>query len=349
MEESMFGIRFIKVGPTDYVIQFKGGQVVAEGAGVSFFYFAPSSSLALVPIGSVDVPFIFEEVTADFQEVTVQGQITFRVANPQKLAQMMNFTLSPDGKQYISEDPKKLPQRLIAHTRVLASASLQLLPLREALGRSDNLVVSLRNRLRDAELIKALGIEILDLSILAIKPTPETARALEAEAREQILREADEAIYARRNAAVEQERAIKENELNTEIAVENKKRQIREKQMETEMLVQEKQREIQEAEMAGKIALEEQNKALVLLSTANAREEADTRAYAISAVMKSLSDTDPKILQALAEVGMNPGQLVALAFKALAENAGKIGHLNVSPELLRELLAQGNRSDGTSH
>ena len=36
--------------------------------------------------------------------------------------------------------------------------------------------------------------------------------------------EADEAIYARRNAAVEQERRIKESELNTEIAVEEKQR-----------------------------------------------------------------------------------------------------------------------------
>ena len=49
-----------------------------------------------------------------------------------------------------------------------------------------------------------------------------------------MFREADEAIYARRNSAVEQERAIKENELNTEIAVENKKRQIRETQMDAE-------------------------------------------------------------------------------------------------------------------
>lgn len=39
---------------------------------------------------------------------------------------------------------------------------------------------------------------------------------------------ADEAIDDRRNAAVEQERAIKENELNTEAAVEHKKRVIRE-------------------------------------------------------------------------------------------------------------------------
>lgn len=53
-----------------------------EGAGLSFLCYAPTTSLVLVPIGSVDVPFIFEEVTADFQAVTVQGQLTYRVADP---------------------------------------------------------------------------------------------------------------------------------------------------------------------------------------------------------------------------------------------------------------------------
>src|SRR5262245_14562807 len=271
----MFGIRFIKVGPTDFVMQFKRGQVVMEGAGLSFFYFAPTTSLVLVPVGSVDVPFIFEEVTADFQHVTVQGQITYRVTDPKKLSQLMNFTLSPSGKEYSSDDPKKLPQRLINHTQMLTRASLKLLALSEALGSSESLVGSLREELQNVNAIKSLGIEILGLSIFAIRPTPETARALEADAREQILREADEAIYARRNAAVEQERAIRENELNTEIAVEHKKRQIREAQMEAEKSIQEKRRELLEAEMVAKIALEEKNKELVACSTANAREEAD--------------------------------------------------------------------------
>ena len=45
--------------------------------------------------------------------------------------------------------------------------------------------------------------------MLAIKPKRHTARALEAEAREALLRRADEAIYSRRNSAVEQERARK--------------------------------------------------------------------------------------------------------------------------------------------
>jgi len=32
----MFGIRFIRVEPTDFVLQFKRGQVVREGAGLAF-------------------------------------------------------------------------------------------------------------------------------------------------------------------------------------------------------------------------------------------------------------------------------------------------------------------------
>jgi hypothetical protein len=211
--------------------------------------------------------------------------------------------------------------------------------LRETLSRFDDLVLALKEGFKCAETITSLGVEIIGISILAIKPTPETSRALEAEAREMILREADEAIYARRNSAVEQERSIKENELNTEIAVENKKRQIKETQMEAEKSVQQKKRELREAEMATKIALEEKNKDLVLLATENAKQEADTKAYGISAMMKAISETDPKVLQSLASVGMDPSQLVACAFKELAESTNKIGQLNISPELLRELFA----------
>jgi regulator of protease activity HflC (stomatin/prohibitin superfamily) len=342
----MFGLRFIKVEPTDFVLQFSKGKVVREGAGLAFFFFGPTTSLVRIPIGSVDVPFIFEEVTADFQEVTVQGQITYRIAEPKKLSQLMNFTLAANGRGYISDDPKKLQHRLINHAQVLTNASLKSLPLRSALGQSKALVTSLRDGLQEAEAISSLGVEILELSILAIKPTPETSRALEAEAREQILREADEAVYSRRNAAVEQERSIKENEFNTEIAMENKKRQVRETQMDAEKSVQLKNRELQEAQIAAKISIEEKNKDLVALSTANAREEADARAYAVGAVMKQLAGSDPKILQALTSVGMDSGQLVALAFKELAESSKKIGQLNVSPDLLRELLDRGGEGQG---
>jgi hypothetical protein len=139
---------------------------------------------------------------------------------------------------------------------------------------------------------------------------------------------------------VEQERGIRENELNTEIAVENKKRQIRETQMDADKAVQLKERELREAEMAAKIALEEQNKTLVQFAVENARAEADAKAYHAAAVVKSFAGADPKLLQALASMNMNPNQLIASAFNQLAENAEKIGQLNISPELLRELLSR---------
>ena len=66
------------------------------------------------------------------------------------------------------------------------------------------------------------------------------ARALEAQTRESLQKEADQAVYERRNFAVEQERIIKESELNTEIAVEEKQKQIVEKKMETDVVKQDK-------------------------------------------------------------------------------------------------------------
>jgi len=334
----MFGINFIKVQPTTYLLQYRSGHVVREGLGLSFFYYAPTTSLVAVPVASTDMPFIFQETTADFQTVTIQGQVTYRVGDPKRLAALLNYTLARDGEAYASEDPVKLPERVIHVINVLARAELQKLPLREAIRASDALVRAVKERLVGAEEITALGLEVLGLSILAIKPTPETARALEAATREKLFRDADEAVYARRNSAVEQERGIKENELNTEIAVENKKRQIRETQMEADRAVQEKKHIQQKEALEANIGLEDRRKNLVALAAENAKAEADARAYGVSSTMKALGSADTKILQALATSGMKPEQLIAFAFQELASKAEKIGQLNISPDLLRELL-----------
>ena len=96
----MFGIRFIKVQPTTHLLQFKDGQIARSGPGLAFFYYGPKTSLVAVPLASADAPFIFTEVTADFQEVSIQGQVTYRIADPVKIAQLINFTLDPAGRNY---------------------------------------------------------------------------------------------------------------------------------------------------------------------------------------------------------------------------------------------------------
>jgi hypothetical protein len=163
----MFGIKFIKVQPTTYLLQYRGGKIVREGLGHSFFYFAPTTSLVAVPVASTDVPFIFQETTADFQAVTIQGQVTYRVGEPKRLAALLNYTLAPNGQKYAAEDPEKLPERVIHVINVLARAELQKLPLREAIRASDELVKAVKQGLVGSEEITSLGLEVLGLSILA--------------------------------------------------------------------------------------------------------------------------------------------------------------------------------------
>lgn len=334
----MFGIHYLKVEPTTFVLQYTNGKIRREGAGLSFFYYEPITSIVAVPVASTDVPFIFNEITADFQAITVQGQLTYRIADPRRVAGLLNFTLDPRTQQYRSDDPDKLAQRIVNVAQVLTRAEIKGRSLRAALGASDLITGQVLNGLRDSTALSALGVEILDLVILALKPTPEMGKAMEAAAREETLRQADEAIYTRRNAAVEQERKIKENELNTEIAVEQKKRQIRETQMEADLAVQEKQRQLQTARMAGEIALEEQKRSLVELQAANARQEADSQAYAVEASLRPLLDLDPAVLEILASGSMDPRLLIARAFKGVADNASKVGQLNITPDLLTSLL-----------
>ena len=338
----MFGFRFIKFQPSEYVLKYRNGKIVKEGAGISFYYYAPATSIVVVPVGSVDAPFIFEEVTSDFQTVTVQGQITYRVVDQKKLAGLLNYTRDMKGKGYISDDPQKLPQRVINIVRVLTKRTLEGLQLKDAIKSSEALAKGILNEIRDNEEINLLGIEILGLSILAILPNKETSRALEAQAREQILKKADEAIYERRNASIEQERRVKENEFNTEIAIENKKKQVRETQLEAERAVQQKKNQLKEEQMNFETTLEEKKKDLIELTVQNSKAEADAKAYELSAVMKALEGINPNVIQSLASIGMKPNKLIAIAFQELAEKAGQIGQLNISPDLLQELMKESN-------
>ena len=312
-------LSFMKVPPTTYVLQYKHGRIKREGAGLSFIYYAPTSTIVAIPMASADVPFVFQEATADFQSVTIQGQLTYRVADPKRLSSLLDYSVDK-RRAYYSEDPRKLAERLVHSLQTLTRAIAQKFALREALLSSDSMVVEVLAKLRESEAVSALGVEILSLSIIAIQPTPETSRALEAEAREALQRRSDEAIYARRNAAVEQERLIKESELNTEITVEEKKRQIRETQM------------------AAEIAVEEQRSQLISRRVENERKDADSRAYTLTETLKPLRDLDWKTLMMLGGKSADPKAMIALAFQEMAENAQRIGELNVSPDLLKSLI-----------
>lgn len=315
----MFGIRYLKTSPTHYTMLYKGGRVVTEGVGLSFFYFAPTAVVVRVPVSTVDVPFAFEDVSADFQAVTLQGQLAYRVIDAKRLAAMLDYSVDGRGR-YNSDDPQKLSERLVAAVQVLGSDLVHRLSLRELMTAQQQVSAHVSEGLTKNQAVSMMGVEILGVSILAIKPDPETSKALEAEARELLQRQADEAIYTRRNAAVEQERRIKESELATELAVEEKQRQINQKKLESA------------------IEAEQQRQALIATRVENERKQADAQAYGMEAILKPLRQTDWRVLLAASASKIDPRTGVALAFRELAENAAKIGQLTIAPDLLTELM-----------
>jgi regulator of protease activity HflC (stomatin/prohibitin superfamily) len=334
----MFGIKYIKFDSMTYVIVFKNGKVSKEGRGLSFFYYSPTTSIAAVPLGSNNLPFIFSEITKDYQTVNIQGQITYKISNPKQLAELLDFTLNEKG-QYKKDDSEKIYQRIISEAQTATSSYIHGLGLKEAIRSAKTIESKISDGVMNSPAIAQLGIEVLGVNVLAVKAAPEMARALETSTREQLQQEADQAIYERRNFAVEQERKIKESELNTEIAVEEKKKQIAEKQMEAEVQQAENNRKLREMKIQADISVENQRTQLIEQKTSNDRKEAETQGYMIETTLKPYKDIDWKTLTAL-HSGGDAKFNIALAFRQLAENAEKIGTLNITPDLLGTLMEE---------
>lgn len=267
----MIPIKFFKSEPTEYVLVYRGGRLVREGSGLALFYWQPTTSIALVPTGTVDAPFVFNETTKNFQAVTVQGQLTYRIAAPTVVAALLDFTIHPRRKEYRSEDPDKLAQRVVNVVQKHTRHELLQLTLEDALHSATTIAQRVLTAVTHAEEITAMGVVCVDVFFTSIKPIPEMAKALEAEHREALQKRADEAIYARRAAAVEQERKIKANELATEVA------------------------------------LEKERTVLVDLQGANVLKAAEAEAEATKMKLAAYTTMDPKILLALAfkELGAN--------------------------------------------
>ena len=323
----MLGIRFIKTPPTTFTLQFKNGTVVRKGAGLSFFYFAPNSSQVQINQSSIDVPFVFEDNTSDYQDVTIQGQLTYRITDAEKLSTVMDFSIDGLGR-YVSDDPEKLKERLVQIVQVRAHAFAQKQTLQSILTMSAELSADLLDGLRHSEITNMLGVEILTLAVLSVKATPEMSKAMQADAREKLLVKADEAVFARRNIAIELERQIKENELNTE------------------RVVEEKRSEVRKAQMQADISIENQRTELVEKQADNQRKLASVQTEIFQATLDAMKGSDWKTMMA-ASGGGDARHIMAIAFEQLAQNAERIGRLDISPDLLRSLIDTPSEKRGS--
>ena len=284
-------MKYFKGEPAQFIIKYHGKKIKKAGRGISFFYALYKTNIAAIPTQTKDSHFIFNEVTNNYQSISLQGHYTYKIKDPKKMAFLLDYSIDPISKMYKTTDPEKLELRVTNIVQMATRSVIEKLDLENALRISMSLADTVLKKAREVEVMNEMGIELLSVTFNSIKPTPEISKALEAEFREQLQKKADEAIYARRAAAVEQERAIKENELNNEIA------------------------------------LEEKRKTLIDLQGNNLVQEAEFKAKAEELELTPFKELSPK-------------QLLALAMKDMANNAGRIGNLTITSEILAQLLKE---------
>lgn len=242
--------RYYKGDPNAHIIAFRGGKAVRQGPGLSLFYMPMYTTVARIPTVAREAPFVIRETTNDYQEVAIQGTLTYRIIDPARAAQRLDFTVVPETGAYRTEDPAKLLERIVNAAQARTRGVVRTWTLEETLDRAQVLAETVTEKLRGEQALVDLGVVVDGVYVNGIKAQPEVQKALEAKYRETVNRRADQAIFERRAAALEQERQLKQKELNTNIEVENQRKALVAKQVENNLALARGEAEAQEMKLA---------------------------------------------------------------------------------------------------
>lgn len=374
------GWRHLRGAPTAHVRHHRSGKLAHDGPGLSFWFRSLSAALSEVPVDDRELAMTFHARTVDFQDVTVQATVTYRISDPAVAAARLDFSIDPDTGIWRSAPLEQLGTLLTETAQQHALDVLARTSLASALVDG---VKSVRERvaagLAAEPRLPATGIEIVAVRVVALRPEPEVERALRTPAREQIQQEADRATYERRAVAVERERTIAENELASQIELARREEQL------VEQRGTNTRREAEENAAADKVRAEAEASRSVRLAEAEAarsvklaeaeaskqvrladaeaqRSERLTLAEAARSVRLAEAEAARSVrlahaeAQAAREVGEARAQaqaawlrvhadvdvatLHALTGTRLAENLPHIDSVTISPDVLTGLLSK---------
>ncbi|GAB3672297.1 hypothetical protein GCM10027589_41720 [Actinocorallia lasiicapitis] len=213
-----FVLRHLRSAPTTYVRHLRSGKLAHEGVGIAFWFRPLSAVISEVPVDDRELPMLFHGRSHDFQDLSVQATVTYRIVDPAVTAQRIDFAVSPDTGRWQGTPLDQVAAMLTETAQQHALRVLAGLRVREAVVAGPDAVrAELAGRLSGDERLAATGISVIDVRVVAVRPEAEVERALQTPAREEVQQEADRATYERRATAVERERTIAENEMQSKI------------------------------------------------------------------------------------------------------------------------------------
>jgi hypothetical protein len=317
-------LRHLRSEPSRHVLHFSGGRLRRSGRGLSFWFRPLSAALAELPTDDRELPFLFHARSRDFQDVTVQGVITWRVVEPEVLAERIDFSIDAASGRWREKPLEHLAELMTNAAQQHALDVLAVHDVRDLLEKGVELVRdSVRGELTRSEALEDMGLEVVAVAVSAVQPTAVLEQALQTPTLESIQQQADEATFRRRALAVEKERAISENELQSRIELATR---------EADLIAQEganEKRKAHEGAEARQIASE------ALARTQ--RLEAETEAEGIVAVEGAKVEAERGRMEIYGE--LSPHVLMGLAAREFAGKLERIEHFSLAPDRVGQVFA----------
>lgn len=297
---------------SSHIIRYGKRGISKSGRGMVFWFGPGTSSIAEVPMDDREATVFVKGRTQDFQTLSVQGVLTWRVADPERLASRFDFSIALNDGLPRSEPIERIETRL---SGLVSQASLEYLATGSVRELLDAGIEPLRARI-EASLgeepgLTEIGVAIVSVRLAAISPTSELERALQTPTFEALQQKADQATFERRALAVEKERAIAENELANKVELAR-----REKLLIAEEVENTRSRVTGRAEA---MQVEAEAEAGRIRTLETARSEAE---LARMAIYRDLPQS----------------VMIGLAARELATKLTRIDHVNVTPDLLATLV-----------
>ncbi|MCY1643626.1 SPFH domain-containing protein [Methylorubrum sp. SL192] len=300
-----------------YVIRYRNGRPRQSGRGLVFWFRPETASISELPMDDREMTLFVRGRSADFQAVAVQGSIGWHVADPERLAARVDFSLDLRTGRLQGEPVERIEARIAGLANQSVLQFLGTAPVRALLDAGpEALRGQVQATLANDPSLAEIGVAVVSVRLTNLAPSSELERALQTPTYEALQQKADEATFARRAVAVEKERAIAENELATK------------------------------TELARRESL------LIAEEAQNARNRAQARAEAEGIEAGAEAERIRMVEGARAEAerarvaiyrDVAPGTLLGLAAQALAGKLDTIEHVNVTPDLLATLLGEVRR------
>lgn len=306
--------RQLRADAANHIQQFHKGKRVRSGRGLSFWFSPLGASLSEIPMDDRELPFLLKGQSSDYQDLTVQGGIVWRIVDAEKLGERIDFTIDLATGLVVGKPIDQINNMLVTLARRYTSTYLKENPVRTVLKNGvEPLQTELKRGFSEDNTLAEMGLELVGVGVADVSPSSELARALQAPTYESLQQQADEATFSRRALAVEKERAIAENELSNKI----------------ELATQEK----------NLIAREDENARSQSEARAAAMEiDANAEAGRIRAIEQAKVDMEKERIGVYAD--LPPMILFGMAAQEFAGKLQNIDNLTVTPDMLSGLMSQ---------